>query len=258
MTTSANPLPPFARVLGALLTVAALMAATVITASPADAHARLEGSSPQDGATLSAVPPEIMLRFNEPIEEGLNQVSVKSGSTEVAKGDPQVDGSNVYQPIEYTMDPGDYTVTYKVVSADGHPVSGTFTFTYAPAGNDGKVGGDPDATPYSPSESSSPAQSEETSSPAQSEETPSPTDGSSESPAEETSTPADESSPSETATATDESPTPEEDAGEETSQESTSPWWWALAVGALVVVIGGLVMLVRGRRDSEDEETSRG
>lgn len=255
MTTSANPLPPFARVLGAILTAVALMAATALTASPADAHARLEGSSPQDGATLSAVPPEIMLRFNEPIEEGLNQVSVKSGSTEVAKGDPQVDGSNVYQPIEYTMDPGEYTVTYKVVSADGHPVSGTFTFTYAPADNDGQIDEDPDATPYSPSETSSPAEPEETSSP---------TGDSSESPAEETSTPADESSqeeessPSETATATDESPTPAEDAGEETAQESTSPWWWALAVGALVVVIGGLVMLVRGRRDSEDEEAPRG
>ena len=47
------------------------------------------------------------------------------------------------------------------------------------------------------------------------------------------------------------------DAGEEAAQESTSPWWWALAVGALVVVIGGLVLLVRGRRDSEDE-TPRG
>ncbi|WP_277452218.1 copper resistance protein CopC [Janibacter sp. DB-40] len=254
MTTSANPLPPFARALGAMLAAVALMAASVIIASPADAHARLEGSSPQDGATLSAVPPEIMLRFNEPIEAGLNQVSVKSGSTEVAKGDPQVDGSNVYQPIEYTMDPGEYTVTYKVVSADGHPVSGSFTFTYSPADNDGQVDEDTDATPYSPSETSSPAESEETS----------PTEGSSESPAEETSTPAEESSeeggssPSETATATDESPTPEADAGEETAQETTSPWWWALAVGALVVVIGGLVMLVRGRRDHEDEETPRG
>lgn len=253
MTTSANPLPPFARVLGALLTIAALMVALVGTASPADAHARLEGSSPQDGATLSAVPPEIMLRFNEPIEAGLNQVSVKSGSTEVAKGDPQVDGSNVYQPVEYTMEAGEYTVTYKVVSADGHPVSGSFTFTYAPAENDGKVEGDPDATPYSPSETSSPAEPEETSSP---------TEGSSESPEEQTSTPAEGSSeeggssPSETTG--EETATPEEDAGEETAQESTSPWWWALAVGALVVVIGGLVLLVRGRRDSEDEETPRG
>lgn len=231
--------------LGSLLALAALLGAMVLTAAPADAHARLEGSSPQDGATLSAVPPEIMLRFNEPIQEGLNQVSVKSGSTDVAKGDPQVDGSKVYQPVEYTMDPGEYTVTFKVVSADGHPVSDSFTFTYAPADNEGKVEEEPDAAPDSPSETSSPAQ-EPSESP---------------SPSETTGEDEGDSTPSESSTSSDESATAQDDpsdqAADETAQEGTSPWWWALAAGALVVVIGGLVMLVRGRRDSDDDEAPR-
>lgn len=219
------------------------MAAMLIAASPADAHARLEGSSPQDGATLSAVPPEVMLRFNEPIQEDLNQVSVKSGSTEVAKGDPQVDGKKVYQPVEYTMEPGEYTITYKVVSADGHPVSGSLSFTYAPPEGDGKVEEDSEATPYSPSETSSPAEeSSETSSPAE---------------PSETSGEGGEESPSASATAEDEGSDVATESVDETSQEGSSPWWWALAVGALAVVVGGLVMLVRGRRDSEDGQSPR-
>lgn len=236
--------------MGALVALAGLLAAMVLTAPSADAHARLEGSSPQDGATLAAVPPEVMLRFNEPIQEGLNQVSVKSGSTEVAKGDPQVDGSNVYQPIEFTMEPGDYTVTYKVVSADGHPVSGSFDFTYAPPEGDGKVEGDPGATGDSPEEDSS--ATEEPSETAGEEPSESAGEDASEEPSE-TSSATSEPTPSETTSGSTE--TPQDDgstASEETAQDSTSPWWWALAVGALVVVGGGLMLLARGRRDSED------
>lgn len=238
VTTTAIPKPPVARVVGALLAMLALLATMVLSATPADAHARLEGSSPSDGATLAAVPPEVTLRFNEPIEEGLNQVSVKSGSTEVAQGDPQVEGSNVYQPIDFSMEPGEYTVTYKVVSADGHPVSGSFTFTYEPPAGDGTVEEDGEATPFEPSES-------ETSSETGDE----PSETATTEPSE-TST----SEPSETSSeSTDEDATPAPEEGTEAGTEGTSPWWWALAVAALALVVGGLVVLVRGRRDTDED-----
>ena len=130
VTTTHRTPAPFVRLASAILTLAALLVAMTMAASPASAHARLEKSSPKDGSTLTATPPEVMLQFNEPIKDGLNQVTVKSGSTDATQGKPEVDGNTVYQPLKSSLAAGDYTVTYKVVSADGHPVSGTLTFTY--------------------------------------------------------------------------------------------------------------------------------
>lgn len=154
MTRSVSPHAPFVRVVGALLGLTALLAALVATASPASAHAKLESSSPVDGSTLTATPPEIMLRFNEPIKDGLNEVSVTSGSTDVADGEVQVEGEAVYQPVKLEMEPGEYEVKYKVVSDDGHPVSGTVSFTYEPPEGDTGASGEP-------SESSSASESAE-------------------------------------------------------------------------------------------------
>ena len=123
VTTTPRTAPPFARGTTAILALAAMLATMVTLASPAAAHARLEASSPKDDSTLTATPPEIMLRFNEPIKDGLNQVSVKSGSTDVTDGDLEIEGNTVYQPIKSSLKSGSYTVTYKVVSADGHPIS---------------------------------------------------------------------------------------------------------------------------------------
>lgn len=245
MTTSLRPLPPFARATGAIIATVALLVALIASASPASAHARLEGSSPQDGSTLAAVPPEITLKFNEPIEAGLNEVSVMSGGTDVAEGEPQVEGNNVYQPIDFTMKPGEYTVTYKVVSADGHPVSGSFDFTYAPPESDGGAANDPEATPYSPSETATAAESDGSTG----------DESTGEEPTAEKSSAVESESPA-SAEETAEAAQSAQESQESQEADSTSPWWWAAAVGALIVVIGGLALLVRGRRDSEDEDYS--
>ncbi|EKA59901.1 copper resistance protein CopC [Janibacter hoylei PVAS-1] len=129
---------------------------------PAAAHARLEASSPKDGSTLTATPPEVMLRFNEPVKDGLNQVSVKSGSTDVTDGDLELAGNTVYQPLKTVIDAGDYTITYKVVSADGHPISGSVKFTYAPPEGD-QGAGEPTTSATSGTSSDAPSSSSSTS-----------------------------------------------------------------------------------------------
>ena len=101
VTTTPRTATPFARAATAILALAALLATMVGLAAPASAHARLEASSPKEGSTLTATPPEIMLRFNEPIQSGLNEVSVRTGSTDATDGDLEVDGSTVY-PVSYT------------------------------------------------------------------------------------------------------------------------------------------------------------
>lgn len=272
VTITASSPAPFARAVGAILGLAALLAALVVTASPASAHARLESSSPADGSTLTAVPPEIMLRFNEPIKDGLNQVSVKSGSTDVADGNVQVDGNAVYQPVKYSMKPGKYSISYKVVSADGHPVSGTLSFTYDPPEGDTGAGEEPGATATSsgpgsgtssasktsgsPSDgpSSSSSAGEGTSETSPESETSTGTSPTSESTSASPSTSADTEpeEPSSTSSTSDPAVAdPDETSGDDSG---VSPWWIAAGAGALVVILGGVALLARGRRDSGDEE----
>ena len=261
--------------MGAVLGLAALVVALVATASPAAAHARLESSSPADGSTLTAVPPEVMLRFNEPIKDGLNEVTVKSGSTNVAEGSVQVEGSTVYQPVKYSMKPGNYSISYKVVSADGHPVSGTVSFTYDPPEGDTGAGEEPGAT-----STSSGTDGEAPSSTSSSAAAPSSSgDGSS---AGTSSSPTESGSPSESATSTSgtseptststspsetastspqssESSSPSEEAvanPDETSGDGDdmSPWWFAIGAAVLIIILGVIAMLVRGRKRSDSDE----
>lgn len=232
VTRSVSPHAPVARVVGAVLGLTALLAALVVTASPASAHASLESSSPTDGSTLTATPPEIMLRFNEPIKDGLNEVSVTSGSTDVADGEVQVEGEAVYQPVKHTMKPGEYEVKYKVVSADGHPVSGTLSFTYEPPEGDTGASGEA-------SEKSSASKSPTSKSPA------------SKSPASSgTSEPSTPSSTSEGRdSAAEESDAASEDDADDTVAGIGVPTAWLVVGGAgLVVLLAAAGLLARGRR----------
>lgn len=227
VTSTAGSPTPLVRVLGALLGLTALLSAMALGAAPADAHARLEASSPTDGSTLTATPPEIMLRFNEPIKDGLNEVSVTTGSTDVADGEIQVEGQSAYQPIRLDMKPGKYTVKYKVVSADGHPVSGTFSFTYDPPEGDTGASGQP-SEEASASETSK-GQAAQSSSASETPESASSSGGS-------------------------KSDADSKDAAAGSSQESSdsdsgvSPLWLAAGGGALVVLLAVIGLVVGGRR----------
>lgn len=102
-------------------------------ATPAAAHAYLVDSTPQDGATVDEPPTEIVLEFNEPIQSDFTQVAVLDENEQpVDLDEPEVDGPLVTQPVD-ELAPGAYQVNYRVGSTDGHPVSGTVTFTVTAA-----------------------------------------------------------------------------------------------------------------------------
>ncbi|WP_420111128.1 copper resistance CopC family protein [Pseudactinotalea sp.] len=114
------------------LTLVALVFATAVLTfavpGAAQAHSELVSSTPSDGGTTSEIPTEIVLEFNENIQEIGNEiVVVDPEGTPVADGEMVVDGPVVTQPIS-TGAAGEYTVTWRVVSADGHPISGEFTY----------------------------------------------------------------------------------------------------------------------------------
>lgn len=116
----------------------------VLAASPVQAHDQLIGSNPKQGATLDKQPPWIELEFSGNIQDIGNEIQVKHDDKDVSAGELTVDGTKVKSALPDDLEPGAYTVVWRVVSSDGHPISGTVDFTLA---DSNAAGGD--ATPNS-------------------------------------------------------------------------------------------------------------
>jgi copper resistance protein C len=197
----------------AVTTVVGLGAAAV----PAAAHAYLLDSSPEDGATVDDPPTEIVLEFNEAIQPDFVQVAVLDEADEpLDVAAPEVAGPVVTQPVT-ELQPGEYRVSYRVVSADGHPVDGSVSFTVTGAA----------AEPPAPEPTAEPT-------------------------AEPTPTP--EPTPEPVAGDTAGEPTPTDTPEPAAADGTTSPAVWvggaALAVAAAVAAL----YLLRRRPDSGDGE----
>jgi methionine-rich copper-binding protein CopC len=101
---------------------------TLLPAAPAWAHAALIGSDPEAGATLAALPGVATLEFSEEMADPAYVVVTAADGTTVTDGDPVVDGRQVTQAL-VDGPAGTYTLAFRVVSGDGHPVTGEMTFT---------------------------------------------------------------------------------------------------------------------------------
>ncbi len=123
--------PRAARVL-CLALVAALLV-TPLAAAPAAAHAVLQQTTPERGATLDAGPRQVVLRFDEPVESAFGAVRVFGADGErVEEGEafhPGGDQDSVAVRLRDGLPDGGYTVTYRVISADSHPVQGGYVFS---------------------------------------------------------------------------------------------------------------------------------
>jgi copper transport protein len=119
---------------------AVVLALLGLVAAPAaaSAHARLEGTSPERGTTVAREPAQVVFRFDEPVEATFGAVRVfdaRGGRVDDGRlvrpgGDQRVAGAGLKRGLA----DGTYTATYRVISADGHPVSGGFTFSIGHAG----------------------------------------------------------------------------------------------------------------------------
>ena len=102
-------------------------------ARAASAHAQLEGTAPERGARLARAPAEVTLRFSEPVEASFGAVRVfDNRGREVQAGAATHPGGHtdrVAVKLRRNLGRGGYTVTYRVISADSHPVSGGFVFS---------------------------------------------------------------------------------------------------------------------------------
>ncbi|MFJ8165786.1 copper resistance CopC/CopD family protein [Streptomyces sp. NPDC096136] len=129
-----RPVPPSTRKATTVLALlAAVFALIVAGAVPALAHAGLSGSDPADGAVLNGAPRQVTLTFTESVTFPEDSVRVLSPENRRMNPEPaqHADGKDNTARVRLSDGParGTYTVAWRVVSADGHPISGAFVFS---------------------------------------------------------------------------------------------------------------------------------
>ncbi|MFE4833113.1 copper resistance protein CopC [Arthrobacter sp. NPDC056691] len=112
-------------VFGALALVALLL-----TAGPASAHDVAESSSPADGATVPTAPAKVSITFNNtPLGLGSEVKVTDAAGTDWTDGKVEIVDNVASQKLREGAPAGKYTVVWRVVSSDSHPIEGTFAFT---------------------------------------------------------------------------------------------------------------------------------
>ncbi|MEU7838985.1 MULTISPECIES: copper resistance CopC family protein [unclassified Nonomuraea] len=188
----------------------AFLAALVLlgTAGPALAHDALKSSDPAKGATVESVD-EVRLEFTSGVRIPVVVVRGAEGTAHQS-GDPRADGKVVTQELKGALPDGKYTIAYRVVSSDGHPIEGEIPFT---------VKGAPSPSPSSsPSAPSASAQSQ---------------------------APVTEAPAAQTQAQAAASAAPAEQAG---AASTSFPVWLIVVVGALVGVGIGFLLSARQKR----------
>lgn len=116
--------------LGRLLAVVLCLALVLGPARPAWAHAELATSDPADGAVLERGPDKVVLEFTEGVTVQPDGVRVLDAEGKrVDRGTAEATDRTVRVPLRSVLPDGGYLVAWRVVSADGHPVHGGFSFS---------------------------------------------------------------------------------------------------------------------------------
>lgn len=99
------------------------------------AHNVLVNSDPVNGASVATGPSKVTLKFDLPVQQSFSTVTVLGpDGLHYEGGLAQVDGNSVSAPVNPLGTAGKYTVGYRIVSDDGHPVNGSISFTLTQAG----------------------------------------------------------------------------------------------------------------------------
>ena len=128
------------RLLATLVLAASLLVMAVAGAGAASAHATRVAADPVENTELSQSPQEVSATFNEAMQPQFAAMTVVGPDGNLwSTGDPKVDGAVVSVGVRPLGPSGTYTVNYRVTSADGHVVSGSWSFrlTVASTGTPG-------------------------------------------------------------------------------------------------------------------------
>jgi copper transport protein len=137
---SLSELSDVTRAAGVLVLLFTALVALLAPAGPASAHAALIGSVPAPGSVIGDSPTEVTITFSEHVSVVEGKVVVLAPDGKKISGSAVVTGAVLHIPVRKAAQPlGTYLVSYRVVSADTHPVGGAVTFSV----------GAPSATPPS-------------------------------------------------------------------------------------------------------------
>lgn len=115
----------------ALATVAAALLLTFVHPAPAGAHAVVTASTPTDGQTVAEPPDEVQVTFSEPVSSDLGGLTVLDSSGQRVDNDDSsmgATGTVLRATVRPELPDGTYVMNYRVVSTDGHPISGAIVF----------------------------------------------------------------------------------------------------------------------------------
>jgi copper transport protein len=121
------------------LIVAAVVLIALAGAPSASAHAILQETTPGNDSVVQRSPATVKLRFNEPVETAFGSIRVydcagkRVDSGKIARPDAR----SVSVALRGQLPPGSYTATWRVISADSHPVAGAFVFHVKAANKSG-------------------------------------------------------------------------------------------------------------------------
>ena len=111
-----------------LIAALSTLLSTLCFATAAFAHASLVSTDPGDGSVLAAAPKTVQLRFNEAVTPAVIELIDATGR---ARDDAAVrtDGETIVIMLPENLPRGTQVVSYRVISADGHPVGGSMVFS---------------------------------------------------------------------------------------------------------------------------------
>lgn len=113
-----------------VLAVLAVAAMTILPASPAHAHAALLSTDPVQGSIVQTAPEQVTLTFSEPVSPVTDKIRIIGPDGKRADtGEPVVEGAVLRIPLRDDPARGTYLVSFRVISADSHPVPGGFSFS---------------------------------------------------------------------------------------------------------------------------------
>ncbi len=124
-------LEPLRTSLGLAATVTVVLGFLLATASPAAAHAQLISTDPTEGALLQKAPDQVTLTFNEPVRLTAQEITVYDADGQTLSSEAVSSGTEVTidLPDAEELGRGTFVVGWFVLSGDGHPISGSLTFS---------------------------------------------------------------------------------------------------------------------------------
>ncbi len=122
-----------ARRRAATLLAAVLMGVLAVFAFPAgsaSAHAAIEKTNPVQGSIVQTAPKEIVVTFSEHVQAVNSRIQViDPDGKKINNGTPRVSGDDLHIPVRTDGPRGTYLVSFRVISADSHPVGGSFIYS---------------------------------------------------------------------------------------------------------------------------------